>query len=231
MRSDPTPTGPGRGRGPRRRHPPGAGGGRRARSSSRWPSVRKVAGTTRHETRCGVIDGLAAVGVFGARRGLDLRRRGADVLSRGHHRLGNGDAPHGRASAAGAGARWSGRWRPGSVSGTPRPGAPTPTRTPTCWPGTSWTSSRWPGTPSCSTCPWPRCARRGASDSARSAGPTGTTGLRLPAGHRLPVVGPRRPAGRLTVRTDRTCPGRSSGPVTDPGRPGRGRAQPRPAIA
>ena len=37
--------------------------------------VRKVAGTTRHETRSGVIDGLAAVGVVvpeGARIGLDV---------------------------------------------------------------------------------------------------------------------------------------------------------------
>ena len=62
MRSDPTPPDPAEAVGPAVATPA------RRRASRPFivqvASVRKVAGATRHETRCGVIDGLAAVGVF-----------------------------------------------------------------------------------------------------------------------------------------------------------------------
>ena len=84
-------------------------------------------------------------------------------------------------------APWRGECRRcgGPVSGTveavgaravcARPELVEPTRTPIRWPGTSWTSSHWPATRSCSTCPWPRCARRTAWASAPGAGRTGTS--------------------------------------------------------
>ncbi len=62
MRSDPTPVGPPGSVGPGAADPPSR---RAARPFIvQVASVRKVAGTTRHERRCGVIDGLGAVGVF-----------------------------------------------------------------------------------------------------------------------------------------------------------------------
>jgi uncharacterized protein len=59
VRSDAAPEGPGRAP-----HPKGTVPRRSSRPFVvQVAGVRKVAGTTRHETRCGVIDGLAAVGV------------------------------------------------------------------------------------------------------------------------------------------------------------------------
>ncbi|HEY5098067.1 MAG TPA: hypothetical protein VII46_08455, partial [Acidimicrobiales bacterium] len=58
MRSDATAKGP-----KRAPHPEGAVPRRASRPFVvQVAGVRKVAGTTRHERRCGVIDGLAAVG-------------------------------------------------------------------------------------------------------------------------------------------------------------------------
>ena len=49
------------------------------------------------------------------------------------------------------------------------------------------TSARWCATPSCSSCPWPRCAGRTAGGSARTAVPTATR----PSAAALPPPDPR----------------------------------------
>ena len=113
-------------------------------------ALRKTAGTVRHETREGSIEGMAAVGVSGARSPGSARCPADLTLS---------SYPDGIMVTGTVGAPWVGECRRcgGPVSGTveaevreryvPRPGVPVPTRTPICSTGDELgPPSPWPVT-------------------------------------------------------------------------------------